>query len=258
MEQKYTLNEIILEAMRRFELPDDEIPKMKDKNEPTFQKKTQLETNMAKTKKEIPPERYRKKFETYVKTEKNKSGKTLWDASVDRTYKRSNSKTFHFFTKQQMEDILYSDIIYDYCITNSSSDKIKSSRTRKELQKLVDEEKRKWDEIKQEPDMTGLFGGGTVPTETDFYIEKSMIMLEALFELFFEPINGELLQKDMVNSSYYGGDTETAESMESKLRHSDFHNYYSIREKANSILDPILDILADKIANRMKNSLPKK
>ena len=229
MEQKYSLNDIILEAMKKFEIEDE------------YQEKI--------------PDRIRKRFEKYVKETKNQEGKTLWDASEDHDYKKSgekkDEKSYHFFTEKVKDEIIYSDEMYDYLIARSSSEKIKNLPKRKLLQEKIAKTKEDWQKAQKDAGLPPEPYTGTIPSGTDVITEKNMIMFTALFELFFNPIDEKLLSDDIFNSSYYGGDTETMASMESKLRHMDLHNYYTPRKEVSETLDVILDTLADKIVSKI-------
>lgn len=225
MEQKYSLNDIILEAMEKFKVEDE------------YQEKI--------------PDRIRKQFETYVQNTKNQEGKTLWEASEDHSYKDANKKSYHFFTEKEKDEIIYSDEIYDYLITRSNSEKIRNLPKRKQLQKEINKAKEDWQKAQKEAGFLPEPYTGTIPSATDVMAEKNMIMFTALFELFFNPIDEKLLSDDIFNSSYFGGDTETMASMDSKLRHMDLHNYYTPRKEVSKELDNILDALADKIVNKI-------
>lgn len=225
MEKKYTLNDIILEAMEKFEIEDKYGERI--------------------------PDKLRKHFESYVKNTNNQEGKTLWDASEDRGYKDANKKSFHFFTEKVKDEIIFSDEIYDYLITRSSSEKIRNLPKRTQLQEEIRKAKEDWQNAQRNAGFVLEPYTGIVPSQTDILTEKNMIMFTALFELFFNPIDDELLSDDIFNSSYYGGDTETMASMSSKLRHMDLHNYYTPRKEVSKELDVILDTLADKIVSKI-------
>ena len=224
-ERKYALNDIILEAMEKFHFENLNGEKI--------------------------PTSIRKEFEAYVHQTRNQEGKTLWEASVDRNNKKANDKSFHFFTEKEKNEIIFSDKIYDYLIERSTSENIKTMPKRKQLQQEIEKAKEDWQNAQREAGFLPEPYIGIMPSETDVMTEKNMIMFTALFELFFEPIDGKQLSDDIFNSSYYGGDTETIVSMESKLRHMDLHNYCSPRKEINKTLDNILDVLADKVADKV-------
>lgn len=232
MEQKYSLDEIIFEAMKRFEIPDEYEDEKRGK----------------------APGRFRKKFENYVKTQTDKTGKTLWESAEDHEYEKADKKSFHFFTKKVMEEIIYSDEIYDYLIARSNSERIKKLPTRKFLNDLAEKEKKNWEDAQKQAGFLPEQYFGEIPTPQTIMEEKNTIMFTALFELFFNPIDEKLLNDDIFNSYYYGGNTATAATMDSKLRHADLHNYFTPRKKVNETLDVILDALADKIVDKMKLS----
>lgn len=229
MEQKYSLNDIISEAMEKFDF-----------------KKNKYDAKI--------PDRLRKEFEKYVQNTKNQEGKTLWEASEDHEYKDANGKSFHFFTEKEKNAIIYSDEIYDYLIKRSKSDRIKNLPTRKSLNKMVEKAKEDWENALAQADFPSQVYTGITPSEKDIMEEKNSIMFTALFELFFDPIDEKLLSDDIFNSYYYGGNTETAVTMDSKLRHADIHNYFSPRKEVSETLDIILNALAEKIAEKMKPS----
>ena len=102
---------------------------------------------------------------------------------------------------------------------------------RKQLQKEIDKAKEDWQNAQREAGFLPEPYIGIMPSETDVMTEKNKIMFTALFELFFEPIDGKLLSDDIFNSSYYGGDNETLDSIQSKLRHTDLRNLFA--EKRN-------------------------
>lgn len=233
MDKKYTLDEIIFEAMEKFEIED------------IFDDKR---TGKA-------PVHIRKKFESYVKETKDSTGKSLWDLAVDTEYVDANKRSFHFFTKEQKDNIIFSNDIYDYLIKRSNSDRIKSQCTRAQLKEMAKNEEDRWRNALKEAGFPEEYSyTGTVPSASEVATEQNTIMFTALFELFFEPLNTELLSNDIFNTSYYGGDTETIASMDSKLRHSNLHNYYTPRKEISKELNIILDALADKIAERLKNN----
>lgn len=119
MEQKYSLNDIILEAMKKFDFEDEYEGKI--------------------------PDRLRKKFEKYVQNTRNQEGKTLWEASEDHKYKDADGKSFHFFTEKEKNAIIYSNEIYDYLIARSKSEEIKKQPTRKSLNEMVEKAKEDWE-----------------------------------------------------------------------------------------------------------------
>lgn len=232
MEQKYSLNDIMLEAMEKFDFEDEYHEKI--------------------------PDRVRKKFEKYVQNTRNQEGKTLWEASEDHKYKDADEKSFHFFTEKDKNAIIYSDEIYDYLIARSKSEKIKNQPTKKSLNKMVEKAKEDWENALAQADFPSQVYTGITPSEKDIMEEKNSIMFTALFELFFNPIDEKLLSDDIFNSYYYGGNTETAATMDSKLRHADLHNYFSPRKEVSETLDIILNTLADKIAVKVADKIADK
>lgn len=226
MEEKYSLNEVVKYAMDLFGIEYD--------------KESETEKNLSYTSAEVPG-KIRKKFLNFVKSH-TVDGKTLWDLAEDRNYEKANNKSFRFFDKETMEYIIYSDEIYDYLIKHSPQ----KYTPRAELQKLVEDAHEKWDRYVKENNYAEPVYVGKEPSPEEIEQKRSEIMLNALFELFFEPFNTELLANDMYNAMCLGGNTETRASAESKIRYRDDRNYYKTKPK-----DEILDELADKIAERL-------
>lgn len=77
------------------------------------------------------------------------------------------------------------------------------------------------------------------------------LMITELFELFFTPIDASYIT-DRNNASFYGGDTANAESIAATRRLRRKENYYQFNPD-NPRLNKILDMLADKIAERIAN-----
>ena len=105
--------------------------------------------------------------------------------------------------------------------------------------------------------MTEIYGRPDIPFDkytlsTDEEDQEDFqIMLQALFELFYTPLNHALLNHDRYKCTAVGGELETTSSVESKIRHRDFHNYYSPRKEPSEALEPLLNALADKIADKI-------
>lgn len=226
-QKKYTLNEVIREAMTFYEV------KIKDPR--------------------LDATRFRKKFENYLKNTLDNNGISLWEKSIDHDYEFANKKSFHFFTSDQMMKIIGSDEIYDYMKNESSNSKIKELPSRAEIMDDVYDSHKRWNDFQQETGMPDYHYVGITPKETDLWTLQINIMLEALFNLFFEPLKIELLTRDYDNSCLYGGNTETFQTMYSKLRLRDYTNYYSPKKDLDSLTNQLLDILVEKIAKKLND-----
>ena len=233
--KKFTLNEIILEAMDFYET--SEYYRLYNKNH-----------------KSIVLDQFRKKFDSFVKNTLEDNGKTFWDNALDYDYKGANKKSFHFFTTDQKNKIISADEIHDYMINLSSNPEIKNRSKRSEINKIVKESHKNWQEVVKELGLANDHYIGITPSETDFNQLKTTIMFEALFNLFFEPLDQKKLSEDFYNSCLYGGNTETFESAYSKLRLRDYTNYYTPKKNIDSTMDKLLDVLADKITSKLGKS----
>lgn len=230
MQKKYTLTELILIAIEHYQMPADK-------------------NRQGKT---VVLEAYRKKFIDYLSSTTGRNGKTLLENAIDPHYKPTNKKEKYFFTEQQVSEIIYADPIYDYCISNSTNEKIKNSPPRKELAEKAEKAKAEWYNFLSENKLPYEPYIGVSVSPDDISEAQSQVMVKALFELFFTPISAEF-GTDMTIASLYGGDTSTPQSIESAERFSDPKNYYSPNIE-NDVLDKVLDKLADKIAERIKGN----
>lgn len=204
MEEKYTLDEVILEGMRIFQISAND--------------------NYSYSRNKRVPEAFRKKFESYVKKERPKDnpGKTFWDEAVDETIKKGNKKLFHYFTADRMKEIIYSDEIYNYLHKQKYNC---SLPTAQELNEMIAESERNYVKFCEDHNFRVDHYVGEIPKEEELIQKSNAIMLTALYELFFEPLDLKLLYNDIYNESVYGGNSLTKEVILSQLRSKDYHNY---------------------------------
>lgn len=204
MEEKYTLDEVILEGMRIFQISAMII---------TFI----LVTNVF-------PKHFVKNLNHTLKKERPKDnpGKTFWDEAVDETIKKGNKKLFHYFTADRMKEIIYSDEIYNYLHKQKYNC---SLPTAQELNEMIAESERNYVKFCKDHNFRVDHYVGEIPKEEELIQKSNAIMLTALYELFFEPLDLKLLYNDIYNESVYGGNSLTKEVILSQLRSKDYHNY---------------------------------
>ena len=224
--KKYTLDEIIERAIDEFKLPSET---------------SDFEAD--------PHERYRKKITYYLNNTWDSHGNTLWESAVDRDYTDANKKSFHFFTKEQVDKILYSEEIYDYFQQRSTSSEVRELPTKKELRLELEAGRSEWVKLREETHWGATPYIGTDVSENAAEMKRLQIMSNAVFELFFEPLDTKRLYEDMYNNAHFGYDTETEETLLSKKRLMNPRNYFSPKKELDETIDALLNVLADKIAN---------
>ncbi len=229
--EKYTLNEVVFRAMDIYGISRSQ---------------DAAGGNM-------PPAPYLKKISTFVHKTKWNSNKTLWEEAEDKSYPGANKKSYHFFSKEQMEFIIYADEIRVYFLSHADDKKVRSLPI-KTLFKLVEDEHKDWEEYSM--NTFGSFHNyyGMEISEGDYNAIKSALMQEALFGLFYT-FNERLFSDDLNNSYRYGGNNETIATMDSKLRSKNYRNYYTARTEVSEDLFIVLDTFSQKIAEHLEKNL---
>lgn len=102
-----------------------------------------------------------------------------------------------YYTEQQKRAILAEKTLYDYVRTNSTSKRIKNSKKYSEIQIDIKRRRNEYfdmmnDLIDNPPDENTPYIGNK-----EFQNYKNSMMLNALFEKFFTPIDDALLRSDM-------------------------------------------------------------
>lgn len=120
---------------------------------------------------------------------------------VDSAVKRVNPETKRkcmYFTEQHRQRILSERTLYDYVRANSSSEHIRSEPRYKEIQQQI--RIRRENYIEQLSDLNNeedVNPNDPAISDDDFRSAKLHMMLEALFHLYFTPINDSLLRNDL-------------------------------------------------------------
>ena len=156
---------------------------------------------------------------------------------VDSAVKRVNPDTKRkcmYFTEQHRQRILSEKTLYDYVRANSSSEQIRNEPRFKEIQQQI--RIRRENYIEQLYDLNNeedVNPNDPAISDDDFRAAKCQLMLEALFHLFFTPINDSLLRHDLdrnLKKDDLGLQIEDMDA-ERRLSHPE-GNYYS--RKADS------------------------
>lgn len=236
----FSLNEVVREAIYRYQLKIDKYDYEMD----------------------VVPEIYRKKILAFADNIRyEKGGPSIKEIAHNRHPKdHEDKRSQYFFTYNDKEAILTAPEARKYFIDHTTLDSIKNTFKYKDyLDEQLEQVHQKYEDY-QKKDGIPLDEPyiGDYPRHIDELEELINIKLTALFELFFDPINYDLLSEDMENSYRYGGNTETLTTLESKLRHKNPHNYYTLRQVPSKELDFVLDILADRMADRITDKILKK
>ncbi len=122
--------------------------------------------------------------------------KQLLKAGIEKINPETKRKCM-YYTEQHKQAILCEKTLYDYVRSNSTSEEIKNRKRYNELQKDI--EVRREAHIKYLDSQTQDDENSIAPTITDqeFQDYKNTLMLTALFERIFTPINDDLLYNDL-------------------------------------------------------------
>ena len=122
--------------------------------------------------------------------------KQLLKAGIEKINPETKRKCM-YYTEQHKQAILCEKTLYDYVRSNSTSEEIKNRKRYNELQKDI--EVRREAHIKYLDSQTQDDENSIAPTITDqeFQDYKNTLMLTALFERIFTPINDNLLYNDL-------------------------------------------------------------
>lgn len=115
---------------------------------------------------------------------------------IEKINPKTNRKC-RFYTEQQKQVILAEKTLFNYVRTNSASEQIKNGKKYDEIQDDI--EKRRDAFINMMDNLADNSPDEDVPyiSNKEFQNYKNSMMLTALFEKFFTPINDELLINDM-------------------------------------------------------------
>lgn len=149
----------------------------------------------------------------------------MWDKAITKPNGKSKTK---YFTENQKQQLLASPKLYDYVRENSESEEIKNSKRYKDVQAEI--EIRRNDRIAYLNSLgvdEGYNDNAPFVSQKDLRNTMNTIMLTAIFEQFFTPINRDLLLNDLY-ATLYSDDLELDAAnieAEQRLEHPE-GNYY--------------------------------
>ncbi|KAF5053700.1 hypothetical protein DSECCO2_395700 [anaerobic digester metagenome] len=148
----------------------------------------------------------------------------LWDKAIQKTV---GKKTVRYFSEQQKQQLISSQNLYDYLRDNSLSELLNTSKRFKEVQKEIKERGESYLSYLTSNEANHENFGDPYISQEEFRNIKNTMMLTAIFELFFTPINDSLLEHDlyqMLTLDELRLETETIDA-EQRLNHPE-GNYY--------------------------------
>lgn len=131
---------------------------------------------------------YRQKISRTLK----KTG--LWNKGIPKIV---GKKTIIYFSEQQCQELLSEESFYNYLRDHSQSDEIKNSKRYDEIQKAIKERRISHIEYLDSLETDEHYKSTPVITDKEFQNYKQDMMLTALFENFFSPIDEKLLLSDL-------------------------------------------------------------
>lgn len=148
----------------------------------------------------------------------------IWDKGTKKTV---GKKTTMYFTYQQRQVLLSEKSFYNYLRDRSKSVEIKNSRRYDEIQKAIDERRIEYIEYLDSLDMSERDENNPVITNREFKEYKRDMMITALFEKFFTPIDDELLLTDLYQVQIFKNELcLQVEDIEAEDRLSNPNPYY--------------------------------
>ena len=118
----------------------------------------------------------------------------IWDKGIA---KKTGKKTIMYFSKQQRQELLSNKSFYDYVRVRSTSVEIKNSKRYDEIQKAIEERRISHIEYLNSLETDNTDKNAPIITNKELREYKNNMMLTALFEHFFTPIDENLLLNDL-------------------------------------------------------------
>ncbi len=208
MSEKYSVADLVNEIINEYNLPHEK--KIKNKKEIIDQQSTDWKN-------------YRQQVSRALKQ------LGIWEKGV--IVQKGKKKT-RYFSKQQKQMLLSSKKMYDY-VRNNSSDTLKQNSKRyKEIEKIIDD--RREEEVNFLLSQSMDDYDPNIPTLTidEYWKYKERIMLLALFEKFFTPIDDKLMHNDIYRLKFKDELDLQVEDIEAEERWNNPGKYY-YHEKNN-------------------------
>lgn len=139
----------------------------------------------------------------------------IWDKGI---IKKNGKKEIRYFSEQQKQELLCSSDLYDYVRNNSESDKIKNSMRYKDLQEEIAKRRESYISYLDSQEQIPSSEGAPYISQEEYESTKNSMMLTAIFEHFFTPINDSLLENDLYKTLFVDGLGLTNEVIEAEQR----------------------------------------
>lgn len=118
----------------------------------------------------------------------------IWDKGIAKI---KGKKTTMYFTEQQRQELLSEKTFYNYLRDRSKSEEIRNSKRYDEIQKAIEERRISHIEYLASLETGSIDKNAPVITDKEFRDYKRDLMITALFEKFFTPIDDKLLLSDL-------------------------------------------------------------
>lgn len=156
----------------------------------------------------------------------------IWDKGIE---KGNGKKKQKYFSEQQKQKLLASPDLYDYVREHSKSQCIKESKRYKEVKQEIKERSDAHIAYLDSRTQDEWRGSDNAPyiSQKEFRDCRNAIMLTAIFERFFTPINDSLLEHDLYAVMMEDELDITTEQIEAEQRlNSPEGNYYRRKSKS--------------------------
>ncbi|MBQ2884813.1 MAG: hypothetical protein IJE43_13720 [Alphaproteobacteria bacterium] len=166
---------------------------------------------------------YRQKISRVLK----ESG--IWDSGIDNTV---GKKTTKYFTEQQKQRLLADKSLYDYLRDRSQSEEIRNSKRYQDVQDAIETRRIAHINFISSQTQDDIENNIPIITNEKFRKVKNDMMLKAIFEKIFTPINEELLLNDLYQVLIFEDELalDTADiEAEHRLSHPEGY-YYTTRK----------------------------
>lgn len=153
----------------------------------------------------------------------------IWDRGIA---KKTGKKTTMYFTEQQRQELLSEKTFYNYLRDRSKSEEIRNSKRYDEIQKAIEERRISHIEYLASLETGSIDKNAPVITDKEFRDYKRDLMITALFEKFFTPIDDKLLLSDLYQVQIIEDELDLqVEDIEAEHRLSHPNLYYYKEKK---------------------------
>lgn len=153
----------------------------------------------------------------------------IWNRGIA---KNKGKKTIMHFTEQQRQELLSEKTFYNYLRDRSKSEEIRNSKRYDEIQKAIEERRISHIEYLTSMETGNIDKNAPVITDKEFRDYKRDLMITALFERFFTPIDDKLLLSDLYHVQIIEDELDLqVQDIEAEHRLSHPEGYYYTKKK---------------------------